>query len=126
MSRVNIKFSRTDKTASSVRYNVISPDFSERGTEDEVIGELTLNLLDKSFSYESVESLKSEFFPPEHFERYDYNNDDDYEKVRQICEREGYRCTVWAHRIYKKARELLELDYFPEKTNTGLETKPGH
>lgn len=119
MSLVHVIFVRIDIKDEGVVYDVVSPDFSYDGLTDESLGKLSLDRMQKSFKYHPEERFKATFCHPELFEIYD----GDIEKVRSYCEKNGLNSVFWSYPIYKKAKELLELDRFPQVTNQGLEPR---
>jgi len=104
MSRVHVSFIVKNEDDLKAVLDVVSPDFSERGTEREVIGELDLDFEVGKFRFTPASNLTPSFCPPEYFERYS----GDIDKVDKVCEEEGLMCTAWSYRVYQKAKQEIE------------------
>ncbi len=104
MSRVHVSFIVKNEDDSRAVLDVLSPDFSERGTEREIIGELNLDFESGKFQFSPASDLTSSFCPPEYFSKYS----GDIDKVDKACEQEGLMCTAWSYRIYQKAKQEIE------------------
>lgn len=106
MSLVHIKFVLKKELIPQLLFDVISPDFSQKETEYEIIGELNINLELKSFEFTPSRELTSRFCPPEYFEKKSGN----IEAVSDICAHEELNCTAWSYRIYRKAKQVIEAN----------------
>lgn len=104
MSRVHVSFVVKNEDNSKAVFDVVSPDFSERGTDREVIGELSLDFENGNFRFTPASAITATFCPPEYFERYA----GDLDKVDKVCEQEGLMCIPWSYRVYQKAKQELE------------------
>lgn len=113
MSRVHLKLIKVSADESHVGYDVMSPDFSESGVDEELIGVLALELKEGKYIYEPVAKLRNVFCPPEWFEEYG----GDFKQVNAKCAASGYRCTAWANLIYRKAKQMLESGEFKETSH---------
>lgn len=105
MSRVHISFNFKNGDSLSAVWEVISPDFSDKGIHREVIGELSLNFESGKFVFKPESHLTTSFCPPEYFEMYSGEVD----RVDNVCAQEGLMCTAWSYRIYQKAKQELNL-----------------
>ena len=104
MSRVHLEYAVNKDDDSRLILDVMSPDFSNRGTERELIGRLHIDYIAGSFKFMIEDELASEFCPPEYFEKYSGN----IERTEDACKKSNLRCTAWSYRIYRKAKEMLE------------------
>jgi len=104
LSRVHLNYVIKEDASSITILDVLSPDFSKKGVEIEIIGQLKLDYKTCEFKFIPASTLSSTFCPPEYFENYS----GDIDKVDMVCKEEGLMCTAWSYRIYKKAIQVLE------------------
>ncbi len=102
MSRIHINFERKGVDQNEPIYEVVTPDFSSSGIEDECIGEVVINFDEHSFYFKPRADLVKEFFPPEYFNEYSFDEAD------AVAKEKDFYYTAWSYFIYKKAIELLE------------------
>ena len=104
MSRVHVAFKLSSETDGRSNFDVISPDFSGSGVDDEVIGELVLDRSKTNFYFYPSMRFKKDFCPPEYFQEHL----GDVERVENICKEKSLFYTAWSYRIYKMAKSYFE------------------
>jgi hypothetical protein len=105
MSLVHLTFKTIEHKKQHKIIKVYSPDFSESGTQDVLLGELWVNFSSKEFRFKTSKIVAHQFCPPEYFELYK----GDAELIAKRCREENFCCTAWSQKIFIKAKLELGL-----------------
>lgn len=109
MSRAHIKLELKDQKEGCAIYDAWSPDFSDNGLDEELIGRLVLSGDGRPFNFEPSEKIGESFCPPEYFLEAEH-----LEEVSGRCRKEGRYYTTWAYLIYREAMVVSNSESLPQ------------
>lgn len=102
MSLAAVQFKRSEGT-NMKKFDVFTSDFNREG-QLKKIGELCINVQNKTFAFKTEETLAKHFFPPEYYLKYK----EDDKKITDACKKGNWFYRAWSFLIYKKAMSLMQ------------------